>query len=31
MRRIATRYDKLADVFLNIILLAASLDWFLSF
>lgn len=30
-RRIATRYDKLADVFFNFILLAASLDWIRSF
>lgn len=27
MRRIATRYDKLAMVFMNFILLAATLDW----
>ena len=31
LRRIATRYDKLAEVFLNFILLAASLDWIRSF
>jgi transposase len=30
-RRISTRYDKLADVFFNSILLAASLDWIHSF
>lgn len=30
-RRISTRYDKLADVFFNFILLAASLDWIHSF
>jgi transposase len=31
LRRIATRYDKLADVFLNFILLGAALDWIHSF
>lgn len=30
-RRVSTRYDKLADVFFNFILLAASLDWIRSF
>lgn len=30
-RRVATRYDKLSDVFLNFILLAASIDWIHSF
>lgn len=30
-RRVSTRYDKLADVFFNFILLAASLDWIHSF
>lgn len=29
-RRISTRYDKLADTFLNFILLAATLDWIAS-
>lgn len=31
LRRVGTRYDKLAEVFLNFILLAASLDWIDSF
>jgi hypothetical protein len=31
LRRVATRYDKLAGVFMNFILLAASLDWIKSF
>ncbi|MBX3740456.1 MAG: transposase [Akkermansiaceae bacterium] len=30
MRRIATRYDKLAMVFMNFILLAVTLDWIQS-
>jgi transposase len=29
-RRVSTRYDKLADVFFNFILLAATLDWIRS-
>lgn len=31
LRQIATPYDKLAQVFLNFILLAASIDWIDSF
>lgn len=30
-RRVGTRYDKRADVFMNFILLAAAMDWIFSF